>query len=53
MKGAISVLSLLSNFLNSKTSVVINLNPLNSGNKAFSIFSIADFFQILSVVVQG
>ena len=35
------VLSLLSFFLNTKTNVVTNLNPLNSGNNFFSLFLIA------------
>ena len=36
------VLSSLSIFLNTKTNVITNLNPLNSVNNFFSLFLIAD-----------
>ena len=41
------VLSSLSIFLNTKTSVVRNLNPLNSVNNFFSLFLIADSVSLI------
>ena len=45
------VLSSFSAFLNSKTNVVTNLNPLSSVNKCISLFVITDSVS-LSAVVQ-
>ena len=42
MKCVIFCLSSFSIFLSTKTSVVTNLDPLNSGNFFFSLFLIAD-----------